>query len=108
MNSLQLSVATVVFLSLTQQAAALPDTPTAPELVTISAKFAQAKARLRAYEREADTNGTGSTDGSDPFSMGSQGCDVNIGNVDLSPGADAPDEVVVIVTGDIIQANNCR
>lgn len=71
-----------------------------PEFADSSATFAKHKARLRAF-------GTDDFHSYDLFD--DAGCNINVGNVILDDGfQDAPDEVVVIVEGDIIQANNCR
>lgn len=74
-----------------------------------SAKFAQMKARMRAYEVEQD-DATNAENG-DNFSLptlDSNGCDINVGNVVLDGATEVPREVTVLIDGDIIQSNNCR
>jgi hypothetical protein len=71
----------------------------------MSAKMAQMKARMRAYEADMTDENT------DPYklsSLDSAGCDINIGNVVLDNGSESPNEVVVLIDGDVIQSNNCR
>ncbi|OQX05869.1 MAG: hypothetical protein BWK73_32430 [Thiothrix lacustris] len=71
----------------------------------MNSKMAQMKARMRAYEADmeyADEDRYALS----PFDTA--GCDINIGNVIVDDGAPAPDEIVVLVDGDIIQSNNCR
>jgi archaellum component FlaG (FlaF/FlaG flagellin family) len=75
----------------------------------MNAKMAQMKARMRAYEVEQD-DATNAENG-DNFSLptlGSNGCDINVGNVVLDGSIEAPREVTVLIDGDIIQSNNCR
>lgn len=70
-----------------------------------SAKLAQAKARIRAYG--ADIEGVDA----DTFTLSplnTTGCDINIGNMVLNNHADAPEEVIIFIEGDIIQSNRCR
>lgn len=70
-----------------------------PEFAGTAATYAKHKARLRAFRiDEFDNYGL----------LDNVGCNINIANVDLDNSFDAPDEIVVIVEGDIIQANNCR
>ncbi|EIJ35508.1 hypothetical protein Thini_2982 [Thiothrix nivea DSM 5205] len=74
-------------------------------MTEMAAKMAQMKARLRAYEADVEyTN-----DDAYAFSpFDTTGCDINIGNVIVDDGADSPDEVIVLIDGDVIQSNNCR
>ena len=40
---------------------------------------------------------------------GADGCNLNVGNVLIDDAVrNPPDEVIVIIEGDIIQSNNCR
>lgn len=88
---------------------ALPDGNVPPSMVDMSASFAKARAKLRAYDHDLRDPGL---DNDDIFALGefdTEGCDVNIGNIVLDDTApDAPDDVIIFVQGDIIQANNCR
>jgi hypothetical protein len=75
------------------------------EMTRASAKLAQAKARIRAYGADMEETDT------DPFALSpldTAGCDINIGNVVLDNNAEAPEEVVIFIEGDVIQSNNCR
>lgn len=86
---------------------ALPDGSSPPDMMDMSATFAKARAQMRAYQ--VDMRDLGSD--VDPFAvgaLGTEGCDINLGNVVLDNPSQAPDEIVVFVQGDIIQANNCR
>ncbi|QQZ28623.1 hypothetical protein HMY34_07580 [Thiothrix subterranea] len=74
-------------------------------MTDMSAKMAQMKARMRAYQTEMDY------EDDDQYAISSfdtAGCDINIGNVVVDDGANAPDEVVILIDGDVIQSNNCR
>lgn len=86
---------------------ALPDGSAPPGMMDMSATFAKARAQMRAYE--VDMRDTGSE--YDPFTIGvldTEGCDINIGNVVLDDSSQTPNDIIVYVQGDIIQANNCR
>lgn len=74
-------------------------------MTDMSAKLAQMKARMRAYQADMET------DNADPYALSvldSAGCDINIGNVVVDDTSESPDEVTVLIDGDIIQSNNCR
>lgn len=88
-----------IFLLTTPPSYAIPG-EVDPNFVDSAATYAKQKARIRALRR----------DNLDFFGDLSQvGCNINIGNLILDDGfQDAPDEIVIIVEGDIIQANNCR
>lgn len=92
-----------LLLAQTPTVLALPHSSLPPSMMEISAKFAQAKAKIQT-EQDAgslfDRTGSGASTSSD-------GCDLSVGSLELD-GQDSPDEVVIIVTGDVIQANNCR
>lgn len=83
----------------------LPDTPIPPELTKVSASYAKAKARNRAYETEIENVVTQKMNES---TGSSSSCDLNVGNVIIEDDANAPNEVVVIIEGDIFQENNCQ
>lgn len=88
-------------------AVALPDSSTPPDMVNMSAKYAKARAKLRAYQVDFRNTGTNA----DPFAVGTldtAGCDLNVGNVVLDGSGPAPNDVIVFVQGDILQSNNCR
>ncbi|CAA6812866.1 MAG: Unknown protein [uncultured Thiotrichaceae bacterium] len=71
-----------------------------PAFSGTAASYAKNKARLRALRSE----------GMDSYGLldDSSGCNINIGNVEVDDSFQAPDEIVVIIEGDVIQANNCR
>jgi len=71
----------------------------------MNSKMAQMKARMRAYEAELDHE---SEDYYAVSQFDTAGCDINIGNVVVDDGANSPDEIVVLIDGDVIQSNNCR
>lgn len=69
----------------------------------VNAKVARSKAKMRRMRSSQDSGGRRS-DGSGTADCGS----VDIGNVQTN-GRGAPREVTVIVTGDVVNANNnCR
>lgn len=108
--NLQSSMRSALFILLAlsaSQALALPDGSAPPDMMDMSATFAKARAQMRAYEVDMRDVGTDA----DPFSLGAfdtKGCDVNLGNVVLGDSSQPPDDIVVFVQGDIIQANDCR
>lgn len=71
----------------------------------MNSKMAQMKARMRAYEAE---QAQASEDYYALSSFDTAGCDINIGNVVVDDGANSPDEIVILIDGDIIQSNNCH
>lgn len=76
----------------------------APEDVGLAAKYAKEKARI-VYDQSENTNRFNALDHS-----GSDGCDLNVGNVLIDENAlpnTVPNELIVIVEGDIVQANEC-
>lgn len=108
MNRLNVRLVLCAFLTfLVTDAAALPDGSSPPDMVDMSATYAKTRAKLRAYQVDFRSSGTEV----DPFAIGSldtAGCDVNVGNVSLNGSGPAPDDIIVFVQGDILQANNCR
>lgn len=107
MKKVSMTLAFIAVFGISQQALALPDGNTPPSMVDVSATFAKARAQLRSYGRDMRDAGSDT----DPFALGAldtEGCDVNIGNVVLDEGGQTPDDIIVFVQGDIIQANNCR
>lgn len=92
---------------LASNAAALPDGSSPPDMVDMSATYAKTRAKLRAYQVDFRNTGTDA----DPFAVASldtDGCDLNVGNVFLDNSSPPPDDIIVFVQGDILQANNCR
>ena len=90
---------------------ALPKSETPPDMVHMSAAFAKARAQMRAYglDMSAESSVSGEEDTYDISPIDSNGgCDVNLGNVYVNDNTDTPQDVMVFVQGDIIQANNCR
>ncbi len=90
---------------------ALPKSETPPDMAHMSATFAKARAQMNAYglDMMAEGNSPDTEDNYNVVPMDTNGgCDVNLGNVYLSNDAEAPQDVIVFVQGDIIQANNCR
>lgn len=90
---------------------ALPKSETPPDMVHMSATFAKARAQMSAYGLDMSAEGdSGAED--DNYNVipvdADNGCDVNLGNVYLNDNSDTPEDVIVFVQGDIIQANNCR
>ncbi|MDQ5770353.1 hypothetical protein [Thiothrix subterranea] len=86
---------------------ALPDGSAPPSMMDMSATFAKTRAQLRAYDMDVRDTGTDV----DPFEVGAldtAGCDINVGNVVLDDTAGAPNDIIIFVQGDIMQANNCR
>ncbi|MGB1009748.1 MAG: hypothetical protein ACPGVP_08510 [Thiolinea sp.] len=67
------------------------------------AKIAKSKAEVRFQKSQL----TG-TERSPLQQFDTQGCDINIGNVALDGLSDSPEEINIIIDGDIIQSNNCR
>jgi len=76
----------------------------APEDVGTAAKYAKEKARI-VYDQSENA------DRFKGFNQnGSDGCDLNVGNVLIDENAlpnTVPNELIVIVEGDIVQANEC-
>lgn len=77
-----------------------------PEFVSVSAKYAKLKAKQRALKETSYKDISQSINPDSDDSSGS--CDLNVGNVvvDDSVGG-SPDDVVIIIEGDIFQSNNC-
>ncbi|OQX15871.1 MAG: hypothetical protein BWK73_05675 [Thiothrix lacustris] len=97
---------TVLMLN-THAVLALPEGSAPPSMMDMSATFAKTRAQLRAYGVDARDTGTDV----DPFTTGTldtAGCDINVGNVVLDDTAGVPNDIIVFVQGDIMQANNCR
>lgn len=71
-----------------------------PDQTRTAAKYAKHKARISAnnlYITEDD------------IANNTDGCDLNIGNLSLDQGVtNVPNEMIVIIEGDIIQANECQ
>lgn len=71
-----------------------------PEDVSIAAKYAKEKAKIIALEAELPDY---------LLPTDENGCDLNVGNVIVDENAnDVPDELIIIIEGDIIQANECK
>ncbi|OQB58771.1 MAG: hypothetical protein BWX95_02714 [Bacteroidetes bacterium ADurb.Bin141] len=81
---------------------ALPEAQLPPSMIEMSAKFAQVRAQQLATDSEQAYPELGQLPNS------ATGCNLSVGTVELSDTTPSPDEVVIIVTGDIIQANNCH
>lgn len=85
-----------------------------PDLADISAKHAKLKAKLRTTVSTTESNDTESMQGQtttldQQLNSSSDGCNLNVGNVLFDDSvANPPDEVIIIIEGDIIQSNNCR
>jgi hypothetical protein len=107
MNLKYIMVGIISLLVLQTEAFALPDSSAPPGMMGMSAKFAKARAQIRAYRLDDSTSKN--TDPYAMFSTGTSGCDVNVANVALNGASSPPNDVIVFVQGDIIQANNnCR
>ena len=87
-----------------------------PGLAKISAKHAKLRAKLRASSHEEDEAASDIYE-NDQESLntqlntinGSNGCNLNVGNVLIDDSLhNPPNEVNIIIQGDIIQSNNCR
>lgn len=76
-----------------------------PDFVAISAKYAKLKAKQRTITTEVRETEQ-SIDSLLENEPGS--CDLNIGNVIVDDIGNTPDDVVIIIEGDILQSNNCR
>ncbi|RVU84716.1 hypothetical protein EOL70_10715 [Leucothrix sargassi] len=76
-----------------------------PEYVDISAKYAKLKAKYRALRPDSSALKSQIINSSTDDDPGS--CDLNVGNVEIDGVGNAPDEVVIIIEGDILQSNNC-
>jgi len=89
-----------------------------PAAAEISAKHAKLRAKLRATARAGeDVNTSSDSSNDDNYNgveqqvniNGADGCNLNVGNVLIDDTVrNAPDEVIVIIEGDIIQSNNRR
>lgn len=86
-----------------------------PDLADISAKHAKLRAKLRVTSSTADDSVTAgnteeqTTTFDQQLNDASDGCNLNVGNVLIDDSiANPPDEVIIIIEGDIIQSNNCR
>ncbi len=85
-----------------------------PDLVEISAKHAKLRAKLRSQTDTSDV--TRASDETENTVINQQlnddtsnGCNLNVGNVLIDDSVHTPpDEVIIIIEGDIIQSNNCR
>lgn len=76
----------------------------APEDVGLAAKYAKEKARI-AYDQSENADRLNTLNANN-----TNGCDLNVGNVLIDENAlpnTVPNELVVIVEGDIVQANEC-
>ncbi|MCK5727552.1 MAG: hypothetical protein KAH22_12100 [Thiotrichaceae bacterium] len=72
---------------------------TEPNATRIAAKYAKQKAKIQSDNK---------TQSDEEIARNTDGCDMNIGNLTIEQGAnDVPNELIVIVEGDVIQANNC-
>ena len=89
-----------------------------PGAARVSAKHAKLRAKLRARKSDAaDSVTAGQSDADASINgaeqqlniNGSDGCNLNVGNVLIDDTVrNPPDEVIVVIEGDIIQSNNCR
>jgi hypothetical protein len=85
-----------------------------PDLVETSATHAKLRAKIRAKSGTSDITEAAGEAGDNVISQhlnesSSDGCNLNVGNVLIDDGVhNPPDEVIVIIEGDIIQSNNCR
>ena len=74
-----------------------------PDNTRIAAKYAKQKAKIKAEHLEVTQ---------DQIAKNTNGCDLNIGNLSIDQGVanvpNVPNELIVVVEGDIIQANNCQ
>lgn len=104
MTAMKRPLIALLLLTQTPAVLALPHSSLPPSMIEISAKFAQAKAQLQT-EQDAASLFQGASNGE---STSTDGCDLSVGSLELDGQAGQPDEVVIIVTGDVIQANNCR
>ena len=76
-----------------------------PDYVGISAKYAKLKAKQRALGISATSDASQAVSSLNDDDPGS--CDLNVGNVFVDDVGNAPDDVVIIIEGDILQSNNC-
>ncbi len=86
-----------------------------PGLVDVSAKHAKLRAKLKTTTSAVDDSVTAdnteaqTTTFDQQLNDSSDGCNLNVGNVLIDDSiANPPDEVIIIIEGDIIQSNNCR
>lgn len=85
-----------------------------PDLVDTSATHAKLRAKIRAKSGTSDVTEATHEDDDNVIDQhlnesSSDGCNLNVGNVLIDDGVhNPPDEVIVIIEGDIIQSNNCR
>lgn len=91
----------------------IPDEVNARIARTKSQQSAQAGARSRGFDAESDgATAIGGKAGGNAAGVFNDGCTIAIGNViedDKKIGTSARRETTVIITGDVIQANNtCR
>ena len=74
-----------------------------PDNTRIAAKYAKQKAKIKAEQTEVTE---------DQITQNTDGCDLNIGNLSIDQGVanvpNVPNELIVVVEGDVIQANNCQ
>ena len=80
---------------------ALPGlTVTSPDKTRVAAKYAKQKAKIQSDDIQISD---------EDIARNTDGCDLNVGNLSIEQGVtDVPDELIVIVEGDIIQANECQ
>lgn len=97
----------LVLMLSTSTVAALPDSSAPPSMMSMSATFAKTRAQLRAYGVDARAKGTDV----DSFAVGipnTAGCNINVGNVVLDDTVGMPNDIIIFVQGDIMQANHCH
>ena len=107
---LQLSIALLVIQPLSLHANFSDN----PDLTDVSAKHAKLRAKLRVTSSTVEDSSTESaeeqaTTFNQQLNDASDGCNLNVGNVLIDDSiTNPPDEVIIIIEGDIIQSNNCR
>lgn len=73
---------------------------TSPDKTRIAAKYAKQKAKIQSENIQMSD---------EDIARNTDGCDLNIGNLSIDQGVtDVPNELIVIVEGDVIQANECQ
>ncbi len=74
---------------------------TSPDDTKTAAKYAKQKAKIQVFEELQIKP--------EDVKNNSDGCDLNIGNLSIEKGVtQVPNDLIVIVEGDVIQANNCQ
>ncbi len=101
MNYKYITLTLLIFFLTLNTAHALPGLNlTQPDNTRIAAKYAKQKAKIKANNLEITQ---------DEIDRNTDGCDLNIGNLSIDQGVnEVPNELIVIVEGDVIQANDCQ